>query len=414
MNEEGMKDEKNPSSSFFDLQPSPFDLTPSTRRNLQMGEPSTPMTTMTFFLFPLMLSISIIIANIDKTKENHIMRAMDAPEKKSPTISDVISEYLRMVERARSKPTMLAYKNGLLVFSDFLNKKSLKPDVTPIENLTEEMFKKFFEHLTTYAPTTEQLYLQAVKGFYLYLDSEEYVRINQSRLSVLIQQRSRRPGKRLPQFPASDIDVLLKKIYDIQNLWVPPENAEADEAINVKLRAYRDRAFLITLADTGFRVHEACNLRRGDMDWNEGQTIIIGKGNKQAVVRFTARSMQAIKDYLAQRAELDGNSGRQLSSLPLFARHDKGAGKKIKPITTTTGRNIVSERVEQALGKESVGTITPHSFRHYFVTTVLRGSGNLKLAQELARHANIQVTQRYAHLSDDELDKGYHDIFEKK
>jgi site-specific recombinase XerC len=48
------------------------------------------------------------------------------------------------------------------------------------------------------------------------------------------------------------------------------------------------------------------------------------------------------------------------------------------------------------------------------VTTVLRASGNLKLAQELARHANISVTQRYAHISDDELDKGYHDIFEKK
>jgi site-specific recombinase XerC len=46
------------------------------------------------------------------------------------------------------------------------------------------------------------------------------------------------------------------------------------------------------------------------------------------------------------------------------------------------------------------------------VTTVLRASGNLKLAQELARHSNIQVTQRYAHLSDDELDKGYYEIFE--
>jgi site-specific recombinase XerD len=47
------------------------------------------------------------------------------------------------------------------------------------------------------------------------------------------------------------------------------------------------------------------------------------------------------------------------------------------------------------------------------VTTVLRASGgNLKLAQELARHRNITVTQRYAHLSDDELDRGYYDIFD--
>jgi integrase/recombinase XerC len=181
-----------------------------------------------------------------------------------------------------------------------------------------------------------------------------------------------------------------------------------------RLRALRDRAFLITLADTGLRVHEACNLRRGDIDWNEGRAVIIGKGDKQAVVRFSNRSLSALKEYLTERSLLDGGSGRPLSSLPLFARHDKGAGKKVKPITTTTGRNIVSERVQQALGKNAEGRITPHSFRHYFVTTVLRASGNLKLAQELARHASIQVTQRYAHLSDDELDKGYHEIFEKK
>lgn len=105
-------------------------------------------------------------------------------------------------------------------------------------------------------------------------------------------------------------------------------------------------------------------------------------------------------------------SGRPLTSLPLFARHDKGAGKKVKPITTCTGRNIVAEWVETILGREALGTITPHSFRHYFVTRILQNSGNLKLAQELARHSNIAVTQRYAHLSDSELDKGYMDAIE--
>jgi site-specific recombinase XerD len=71
--------------------------------------------------------------------------------------------------------------------------------------------------------------------------------------------------------------------------------------------------------------------------------------------------------------------------------------------------------VREALGKKAAGSITPHSFRHYFVTVVLRGSGgNLKLAQELARHRNIAVTQRYAHLSNDELDQGYYEIFDSQ
>ncbi|MFM8427143.1 MAG: tyrosine-type recombinase/integrase [Chloroflexota bacterium] len=296
------------------------------------------------------------------------------------------------------------------MFSEVLRKQSLDPATTPIAILSEDMLGPLVDHLNVFSPATEQLYLQAVKGFYLYVDSERLAPINQSRVAVLIRQRSRRPGVRYPQFPANDIELLLEKIESVDNLITSTESEEMSDNI---LRAYRDRAFLLTLADTGFRVHEACNLRRGDIDWNEQRALIIGKGDKQAIVRFTNRSLQAIKDYLQQRASIDGNSGKQLSSLPLFARHDKGAGKKVKPMTPTTGRNIVKERVEQFLGNELVGKITPHSFRHYFVTTVLRGTGNLKIAQELARHKNIQVTQRYTHLSDDELDKAYYDVFER-
>jgi integrase len=340
------------------------------------------------------------------------MKVMATTEIRSLTISAAMSKYLDMVKLSRSNHTHLAYKNALKIFRSVLVEKWLDPETTPITELTEDLISPLAEYLRMYSTATEQLYLQAVKGFYLYIDAERLTEINQSRVQVLIRQRSRRPGIRFPQFPAEAIESLLEKVENVENLFSP---AVDDEKLSdIKLRATRDRAFLITLADTGFRVHEACNLRRGDIDWNEGRAVIIGKGNKQAVVRFTTRSMQAIKDYLSLRAALDGNSGRQLSSLPLFARHDKGAGKKVKPMTPTTGRNIVKERVGQLLGAEMVGRITPHSFRHYFVTAVLRGSGNLKLAQELARHSNIQVTQRYAHLSDDELDKGYYEIFEKK
>jgi len=328
------------------------------------------------------------------------------------TIADAMSKYLDMVKLSRSKHTMLSYKNALNIFRSVLTEQWLEPDTTPITKLTEDLISPLAQYLKTYSSATDQLYLQAVKGFYLYIDAERFTEINQSRVQVLIRQRSRRPSIRFPQFPMDDIERLLTQVEDVSNLFAntsPDENPE-----HAKLYAYRDRAFLLTLADTGLRVHEACNLRRGDIDWNEQRAIVVGKGDKQAVVRFTSRAIQAIKDYLSQRAALDGNSGRQLTSLPLFARHDKGAGKKVKPMTPTTGRNIVRERVAQFLGNEMVGKITPHSFRHYFVTSVLRGSGNLRYAQELARHKNIQVTQRYTHLSNDELDKAYYEIFEKK
>jgi integrase/recombinase XerC len=325
---------------------------------------------------------------------------------KRSSISLVINEYINIITSARSANTGRTYRNAMNSFELLLIDHGLPPVVTPISALPEDAVSWFLSYLKSYSPTTERLYLTALTGFYEYLSAERLCEINLPRIRLLIRQRARKPGQRLPQFPFNNIENILEYAKNIALITT--------EDKLIQLINYRDRAFLLTLADTGLRVHEACALRRGDIDWNEGRALIIGKGNQQAVVRFSRRSMSAIRDYLTVRSSLDGASSRPLGSLPLFARHDKGAGKKVKSITTTTGRNIVTQRVREALGDEAVGTITPHSFRHYFVTVVLRGSGNLKLAQELARHKNIAVTQRYAHLSDDELDKGYWNIFEDK
>ena len=324
----------------------------------------------------------------------------------SPTIADAIVKYADTVKLARAAHTARTYATAMNLFRQVLKKHELDPETTPLGLLKEDAIAWLANQLKDYSPASEQVYLQAVAGFYNFLAAEQLANVNLPRLTLLIRQRARRPGIRLPQFPGDDIERVLSFVADEAFVEVGDETP--------RLRAMRDRAFLLTLADTGLRVHEACKLRRGDMDWNEGRAVVIGKGNKQAVVRFTTRAIGALKDYLSQRATLDGVSGKPLRSLPLFARHDKGAGKKIKPITTATGRNIVKERVKQVLGKEAQGTITPHSFRHYFVTSVLRGTGNLRYAQELARHKNIQVTQRYTHLSNDELDKAYYDVFEVK
>lgn len=330
---------------------------------------------------------------------------MNNPLKTELSVDEARNAYLISVTGARSANTARSYANALNVFMRVLKEHWVEP-TSPVSGITEEAISWTLSYLKNYSSSTERLYAQAIKSFYEFLVAERIADINLPRLTMFIKHRSRKPGQRLPQFPRDEMEKVLDNAEKMSSN-LPPHP-------NVRLREMRDRAFLLTLADTGLRVHEACNLRRGDLDWNEGRAIIIGKGNKQAVIRFSNRSMQAIKDYLSLRIQLDGSSGHPLPSLPLFARHDRGSGKKVKPITTATGRNIVKTRVRQFLGEEAQGHITPHSFRHFFVTTVLRASGNLKLAQELARHANIQVTQRYAHLSDDELDKGYHEIFEKK
>jgi site-specific recombinase XerD len=344
------------------------------------------------------------------------------------TIALAADDYIGTIQRARSEHTARSYRTAMQAFLALLNRrhsptgkqkklaspKNTEPtepiawtEQTPADQLSEDAVAWFIDSLKNHAPATERLYLTAVSRFYKYLAAERLATPNLPRLDMLIEQRARRPGQRLPQFPRKAIEDVVEYAINLVN---SPINRDEERLILL-----RDRALLLTLADTGLRIHEACNLRRGDLDWNEGRAIIIGKGDRQAVVRFSRRSLAALKDYLATRSALDGASGRPLTSLPLFARHDKGSGKKVKRITPTTGRNIVHQRVTEAVGEEAAQSITPHSFRHYFVTTVLRASGgNLKLAQELARHQNIAVTQRYAHLSDDELDQGYFEIFDQR
>jgi site-specific recombinase XerD len=319
------------------------------------------------------------------------------------TIDAALDAYLNAIALSRSPNTARTYRQALRSFRLTLKRLGVEAEHQPALEAREDWVAAFASDLKKKSPATERLYLTATAGWYEFLAAEEIATPNLARVHLLIRQRARRPGQRLPQFPRSAIEQVLEHVSQLSPTSDP----------NERLRRLRDRAFLLTLADTGLRVHEACKLRRGDVDWDEAQALLIGKGNRQAVVRFSRRSLHALRDYLKARAPLDGVSGLALSALPVFARHDRGAGKRVRPITTTTGRTIVHQAVAAALGEEAVGTITPHSFRHYFVTAVLRGSGgNLKLAQELARHRNIAVTQRYAHLSDDELDRGYHEIFD--
>ena len=320
------------------------------------------------------------------------------------SIQDCINRYLNSIKLSRSANTYRTYANAMSLFTEVLIANGIDTKENEITQLKEDAVVWMATALKEYASSTEQVYMTATVGLYEYIAGEDLAQVNLPRVRLLIKQRTRRPGVRLPQFPKSDIEIVLDYAEALRDKTV--EN-NLERLINL-----RDRAFLITLADTGLRVHEACNLRRGDIDWHESRAVIVGKGNKEAVLRFSKRSIRSMRDYLQARAELDGAGGKALAALPIFARHDKAVGKKTKPISTTTGRAIVRDRVRECLGEDAVGTITPHSFRHYFVTTILGSTGNLKLAQVLARHTNIAVTQRYSHLADDELDQKYQEIFD--
>jgi site-specific recombinase XerD len=99
-------------------------------------------------------------------------------------------------------------------------------------------------------------YLTVAKDFYEFLAAERLIEPNLPRVRLLIRQRARRVGQRLPQFPRDHIKQVLEHAI---NLTTRPVRYEME-----KLRNLRNRAFLVTLADTGLRVHEACGFPLDD------------------------------------------------------------------------------------------------------------------------------------------------------
>ncbi|GAB4430769.1 MAG: tyrosine-type recombinase/integrase [Anaerolineae bacterium] len=321
------------------------------------------------------------------------------------TIQDAIERYLQQVKRSKSRHTLAAYRQGLSAFVACLADVDPPLDVAQadIASLSPLWLERFLNQLQHQSVSTEHLYTTAVAGFYRYVAAQGWASVNLSTLDFELSQR-RTSGKRLHVFPEANLEKLLD--FAAEAAQTPPDT----ERLSDRLTLYRDVALLFTLADTGLRVSEACGLRKGDLDWDHQRAVIIGKGDKQAIVRFSVRALEYLRRYLQLRAPLDQPQGRQ-PVLPVFARHDRRVGQRVLPISTRTAENIVSGWVVQALGEESRGAITPHTFRHYFVTRAARQQ-NILLAQHLARHESINTTSGYTHLTETEIDAAYAAVFD--
>jgi integrase/recombinase XerC/integrase/recombinase XerD len=286
-----------------------------------------------------------------------------------------------------------------------LRKLGIEPQTSSIDLVTEDHVSKFIATLKKQLPGTEQVYIVDIKNFYKFLGADNIKQFNYPRIETIIKMRKRKPPVRLPQFPEADMSEFLDKIDNIIYPEHPFENT------NEKLRAYRDRAFMMTLADTGMRVGEACSLLVGSVDRKSRKVVLLGKNNEEAVVRFSPYCIEAINDYLAQRYEFDLKTGRQRSSLPLFMRHDNGAKRNnITLMGTSTALRFVKARILEVLKHHPEISVTPHSFRHYFGTIAYRITGDIRKTQSLLRHKKMETTRIYTHLDDKELDDAYNQI----
>ncbi|MCC6499956.1 MAG: tyrosine-type recombinase/integrase [Anaerolineales bacterium] len=297
-----------------------------------------------------------------------------------------IKSFLETLDR--SPRTVFAYRNALKRFVEVAGKDA---------ELNLATYTKFLAAIKSKSPATKRVYSTAVRKLYAFHKAG-----NSDELKEATQHYTRNQGKRIVNFDREAVEKIIGYCSALDRVpWSSPRE---------RLEALRDRAFVLTLADTGLRISEACALKRGEIDWRELRSIIIGKGDKQAIVYYSNRCIEALKDYLHERAGVEPNSRIPLNSQPVFARHDIRASRKIRPITAGGMWKAIKTRIEEA-GVER-NAIRIHDLRHYFVTMTYLAKGDLKMSQVLARHESIATTNRYAHF-DSEIAKAYDEIFNK-
>jgi integrase/recombinase XerC len=194
--------------------------------------------------------------------------------------------------------------------------------------------------------------------------------------------------------PAKDVrapkpDHLLPKTCDAEQVGKLLHNNETDSDLII-----RDLAIFELIYSSGLRLAELVSIDIHDIDFNQRQVIIVGKGNKTRYLPIGSKAITAIKRWLKIRLQFvraDTDQALFLSKL----------GRRISHRNVQTRLNVLSKTrtLDQPL--------SPHTLRHSFATHLLESSGDLRSVQELLGHVNISTTQIYTHLDFQHLAKVY-------
>ncbi len=154
---------------------------------------------------------------------------------------------------------------------------------------------------------------------------------------------------------------------------------ESMEILRDNCTEIRDVAMIDLLASTGIRVGELVKMNREDIDFQERQCIVFGKGNKEREVYFNARTKIHLKCYLEQRT--DNNPALFVS---LSSPHSR---------LTISG---VENRLRQLGKRANIIKVHPHKFRRTLATMAIDKGMPIEQVQKLLGHVKIDTTLHYA------------------
>lgn len=141
----------------------------------------------------------------------------------------------------------------------------------------------------------------------------------------------------------------------------------------------RDLAIIDLLASTGIRVGELVKLNRSDIDYHERQCVVFGKGGKERIVYFNARTKLHLQNYLTERSD-----DEDALFVSLLSPHTR---------LTISG---VESRVKELGKRLNMPKIHPHKFRRTMATMAIDKGMPIEQVQKLLGHVRIDTTLRYA------------------
>lgn len=141
----------------------------------------------------------------------------------------------------------------------------------------------------------------------------------------------------------------------------------------------RDLAIIDLLASTGMRIGEMVLLNREDIDFNERECVVLGKGNKERIVYFDARTKIHLQDYLDGR-----NDDNPALFVSLNSPHNR---------LTIGGIEL---RLRQFGRKLGINKVHPHKFRRTLATMAIDKGMPIEQLQQLLGHKRIDTTLQYA------------------
>ncbi|WP_322153605.1 site-specific tyrosine recombinase/integron integrase [Paratractidigestivibacter sp.] len=173
----------------------------------------------------------------------------------------------------------------------------------------------------------------------------------------------------------------VRRIHRVKTAQVAKEvlTDEDLEALRGACKDKRDLAVVDLLASTGMRIGELVRLNRSDVNMQERECLVTGKGNKQRPVYFDARAKLHLTEYLQNRAD---------------------NGPALFVTLGSTGKRVTVGAIElrlRELGKAAgVNRVHPHKFRRTLATHAIDKGMPIEQVQKLLGHAKIDTTMHYA------------------